>query len=344
MPFDVVLVQLGLAICLFWLLNWIGRHSYSVGYMQISMFLRTEEAPAFNFVFRVLGPVVFLFICAAVLYALRLDRYVDRIYLVSVYYVVIRLVFNVATNRARLLNWVRQVLYWFGILSLSYLAYQRVISTRANLLPDFSTFANELWIIIMIFLFQTMNQLRFSSEGTERRKSSYLKSRLAHFQSRYGPNIETWVSNPKLISLVYAIVIYEDFNRPQLVRWVENLVFRIRQKPMSLGVMQVRTSKLITDASSISLGVRKILEASQKSIGRLDAELSDPGNQHRGYSEWMLDAEIERDILKDYNPDDKYINEVSELAELLRKDLIKSDGHSLAPKFLIDKAEDQLAP
>lgn len=340
---DVVLVHLGLATALFFLLNWIGKHSYSIGYMEISMFLKAEEAPAFNFIFRVLGPVVFLFIVSAVLYGMQLDRYVDRIYLVSFYYVAIRLLFNIATNRARLLNWVRQGLYWTGILSLSYLSYEKVISTKTNILPDFSTIANELWIIILIFLFQTMNQLRFSDERTQRRKADYLKSRLRLFQSKYGEDVTAKVTNPKLRALVYAIIIYEDFNRPKLARALENWVFRVRNKPMSLGVMQVRTKEFITDAQSVSLGITKILLAYQHSMDRIEADLSATPPSRHYYSVEYLDSCIAHDILKDYNPDDTYISEVSTLAEILQSDLLKCEGFALAPQPIAAKLQAQLA-
>ena len=342
MTLDVLLVHSALALTLFLLINWIGRHSYSIGYMEISMFVRTEEAPAFNFVFRILGPVVFLFISSALLYALALDRYVHRIYLVSAYYILIRLAFNLATNRALLLNWVRQGLYWAGILSLSYLAYEKVISVRANIFPDFSTFANELWIIVLIFLFQTMNQLRFSAERTTRRKAGYLRRRMQHFSSLYGSTIEHRVPNAKLRSLIYSIIIYEDFNRPRVIRWVENLVFRLRRKPMSLGVMQVKASTMISDEQSVDLGVKKVLDAWKKSIERIASEISNPPPGGGYYSANSLEYFIERDILKDYNPDNTYISEVSDLSHVIQRELVNCKGHSLAPQSLIDAAVRQL--
>lgn len=344
MTLDVFLVHSGLALILFLVLNWIGRHSYSIGYMEISMFVRTEEAPAFNLVFRILGPVVFLFICSALLYSIDLDRYVHQIYLVSAYYILIRLTFNVATNRTLLLNWLRQGLYWVGILSLSYLAYEKVISVRENIFPDFSTFANELWIIVVIFLFQTMNKLRFSAARTSRRKAGYLKQRMQRFTSLYGSHIETRVPNAKLRSLVYSIIIYEDFNRPSVVRWIENLVFRIRRKPMSLGVMQVMTKEIITDEQSVDLGVSKILTACKKAIERLESEIRIPRGEESYYTARLLEYSIERDIIKDYNPDDTYISEVSELASIIREELINCEGQSLAPQSLLDTVEGRLSP
>lgn len=60
---DIVVFHLLLAGVLFFLMNWVGRHaSISVSYYQITYFSRYDEAPAFNVVFRVLAPVVFMII------------------------------------------------------------------------------------------------------------------------------------------------------------------------------------------------------------------------------------------------------------------------------------------
>ena len=337
LPWDVVIVHVALGIALFVLINWIGRHSYSIGYMEISLLVKEEESPAFNFVFRVLGPVVYLFIVSAVLYSLSLQRYVNHIYLVSLYYILFRLAFNLATNRSRLLNWGRQFVYWSGILALSYFSYEKLISVRENIFPDFKTFANELWIIILIFLYQTMNNLRFSSKKTERRKQNYLSSRLETFRSRFGARIDNLVPNKKLQALVYAILVYEDFNRPKIVRALENVLFRLTKKTMSLGVMQIRTDKLISDEQSVELGVEKVLKAKLASEAKIDKEINaDPS----GFTHWTLEYTLTRDILKDYNPDDAYISEVAELAGIIEKKFLLSKGQTLASRHLIARVKD----
>lgn len=58
MALDVIGIQISLGILLFFIINWIGKHSYSIGYISISIFVRAEEAPAFNYIVRVLTPVV----------------------------------------------------------------------------------------------------------------------------------------------------------------------------------------------------------------------------------------------------------------------------------------------
>ena len=74
MQADIVAVQLLLATILFFVTNWLGRHSISSGYHLLSLLETVDEAPAFNFVFRVATPLVYIAITAACLYAVGFDR------------------------------------------------------------------------------------------------------------------------------------------------------------------------------------------------------------------------------------------------------------------------------
>jgi|SRR5690554_1522308 len=333
---EIHLLHFFLGVILFFIINWIGKHSYSVGYIQISMFLKVEEAPAFNFLFRVISPIVYLFIVSAFLYKIGLDRFVTNAYFISIYYVLFRLVFNLLTNRGLLMNWYRQVLYWISIIAISFFSYTEIIYKKENILPDFETVSNELWIIIFIFLFHTLNQIRVSSDKTIERKENYLKSRLLHFKEKYSELVNDKISNNKLKSIVYAIMIYEDFNRPKAVRIVENASFKLTGKKHSLGLMQVQTTEFINDKKSVELGIEKVKKAYTKALKKmgLDKEetiailLSDAY-----HNEWTL----ERMIISDYNKDDSYVFEIRELLEKIFE-LDKSENKQyLFPKYKGEK-------
>jgi hypothetical protein len=255
---EVFIVQFTLGVGLFFIINWIGKHSFSIGYVEIALFVNNEEAPALNFLIRVLTPIIYLLISSTLLYALKLDRFVNDYYLVSVYYVVFRLLFNIATQRRLLLNWVKQIIYWVSIVTLSFLVYDKIIRYKKNLLPDFASMANELWIIIIVFIFQLLNSIELPTEGTEKRTNAYLNEKFNLFKKKYHPIIKHNTKNEALEIIAYAILIYEDFNRPKIARWVEYISFYFTKKLHSLGVMQFPTEKYINDVESVDLGTRKL--------------------------------------------------------------------------------------
>tara|TARA_R110002050_G_scaffold300453_2_gene469977 strand:- start:2775 stop:3839 length:1065 start_codon:yes stop_codon:yes gene_type:complete len=345
MNIDIIIVQFGLGVALFFIVNWIGRHSFSIGYMQISLFLQVEESPAFNFIFRILSPVVFIFIISAILYSFGLDRYVENIYLVSIYYLGFRVIFNLLTNRGLLMNWLRQILQWTAIISICYFSYSRIIINKKNILPDFDSLSNELWIIILLFLFQVLNGIRISSDNTKKRKNSYIVSRYKTFYKKYQEDIEELIENKKLQALVYAIMIYEDFNRPKAARLIENAKFLITKKEHSLGIMQVKSTELIDDKKSVQLGIAKILVSYREQVPtiikkkKIRAEESEkrrkavfneigfmiPKAEEDEISEFSIrDEEVVNGILEDYNPDYDYIYEVRSLHDKILE-LLKYD-------------------
>lgn len=274
--------------------------------MEITLFVRTEEAPALNFLIRVLTPIVYLIIVSTILYNLNLDKYVVNIYLVNIYYIAFRLFFNLFTSRGLLLNWYRQILYWGAIIVISYFTYDKIIKVKNNILPDFTTMANELWIIILIFLFQVINNVRLSQDGTIKRKDNYITSRYNYFKSLYGKIIAEITKNEMLENITYAILIYEDFNRPKVIRLIESIASNFYSKPLTLGVMQFRSSKKITDEESVILGTTKIVNDFKK----YENEYKD--------SEFYIYSAIQA-VIQSYNGGTKYQSEVSELRSILQE-------------------------
>jgi hypothetical protein len=219
-----------------------------------------------------------------------------------------------------LLNWYRQSIYWAAILIISFVTYEKLIKVKTNILPDFSTIANELWIIILIFLFQITNNIRLSKSGTERRKLNYLKVRFKKLKNKFGEVIQDITKNQILEALTYSIIIYEDFNRPRVIRVLENISFKITKKPHTLGIMQVLSSKLLTDHESVLLGTKKVVKA-------YSAYVKEVKNNQTYYSEYLaFDF-----IVSKYNGGESYNHEIYRLFSTIKETFFKDTKDSLEP-------------
>lgn len=293
-----------------------------MGYMEISIFVKAEEAPAFNFLIRVFTPVVYIIIISTILYFYKQDKYVHDIYLVNLYYIIFRLIFNLLTNRGLLLNWYRQILYWIAIIVVSYFVYDKLIKEKANILPDFSTIANELWIIILVFIFQIANNIRTSNAQTTKRKQNYIQSRYRLFNTKYGQLINLKTKNDVLRSLIYSIMIYEDFNRPKLIRILESILHKFSRRPHTLGVMQIKTDKLLTDTESVILGAEKIINSYRQYINLIEKDSQ----------EYYSDISVCNSIIEDYNVGDRYKSEVIDLMTIIKDTYYKDTEDTLDPK------------
>jgi hypothetical protein len=248
-----------LALILFFLVNWLGKHSITAGYHQITFIAELEEAPAFNALFRVLAPVVFLVITAAVWYAFELDRAVHRYYEITIFYFVLRWTFILVTGRRQLVRWPRQFGIALAACFLSYWAYTSVLRDRGSLLPDPANLANELWIVVLVFLYQTFNRIAWpDSAAPKERRRSYILSQYHAFRRKFGRRISELAISRVAEALAYSVMIYESFNRPPVFQLRESYILFPLGLGSTLGPMQVRTSKRLTAEESVELGIRKL--------------------------------------------------------------------------------------
>ncbi len=350
--FSVHFFYATIALILIIIIRWMGKHSLSLGYEQLSLFVKGHESPAFNYVFRTIAPIVYLIIVATILYYFKLDAYVVNFYLVTIYYVLLTLINILAANKAKLINWTRQIIYWFSLCILSYLVYDSIISSKKNIIIDFTTFANELWIVIIVFLYQIINQIDLSKKGEEKRKNDYIAKQYSAFKKKYGSLIQEKINNEKLEILFYSIMIYESFNRPRVARIVEIISFKLTKRTHTLGLMQVKTDKIITDEESVRLALDKVTtdcnklvqekmsELTKKNIKESNEYLFKRHPKHRNgnrstkyltkfssYDEYELIGKI----IEKYNGGSIYSSEIHELAGILKEMFYKESKASILP-------------
>jgi len=155
----IILVQLALAVAFFFIINWLGEHSKEEGYRPLSFFVEPDEAPAFNLVFRTLSPVVYIVLVAAIFYTLHFDWLVTNLYLVPVFYAIVRLLTNFLEGQIQLVNWKVRLTSWLSI-PISWLVYEHIIKTKQHLFPDLDRIGDELWLAVAVFLYSAFNRIK----------------------------------------------------------------------------------------------------------------------------------------------------------------------------------------
>jgi hypothetical protein len=299
---SVQLVQIVLAVVLFFVINWIGEHSLSFGYLKLGLRVREDSAPAFNFLLKALAPTVYVILIATAFYAFHRDRFTHGIWLLAAYYFVFRLLYNLLLGRARLLNWFSTLTQAAMGVGGAYLAYVYLVIPRKPLLPGAESVGNQLWIIVALFLYAVFNNVRTASTKTVRRKNKYLRSRIDNLRKTYGSLVDKQFPERYMELVAYAVLIYETFNRPALVRFAERLVFPWASR--TLGPMQVRTATRLSDRESVAVGTQQLREAFEAT----KTELHDrPASRYQ----------VIRLALAKYNRDENYIGEVLDVLHTL---------------------------
>lgn len=113
-----------------------------------------------------------------------------------------------------------------------------------------------IWLLIIVYLYQFLKGREISFKTSKENDSisrenivlSFTKLRLL-----FGDNID---GDRKLV--LYAIMIFQNYNRPKAFRVIDNILFKINQKPRKLGIMQVMSKKFINDYESIEIVSKKV--------------------------------------------------------------------------------------
>lgn len=306
----IFVIHLVLALVLFFLINWIGRHSHSLGYISLGIFVRRDEAPAFNLALRILGPLAFVVIAATFFYALGLDEYVGGIWKISLYYFFGRAVFNIFMGRFLLINWGREVVIASLCIGGTWVIYEAVIKHKIALVPDFKTAANELWVVIAFFVYAILNKIDTGTKGSEIRKQRYIKQRFRVLRERYSSVVENTFADDLSQAIGMTVLLYETFNRPWLAQRIEHVVFPLWGK--SLGPMQVTTSHRVDDAESVRLGFERVMESYRKWH-----ELAPHSHPDLSQDKYWLIGHLARRVAADYNKDEQYVTDIDELNRIV---------------------------
>jgi hypothetical protein len=234
------------------------------------------------------------------------------IYWVAVYYVLFRWLFNLAWGRASLLNWPKELVFSVAIVGGSWWLYDAVIQVRGNLLPDPSSLATEVWLVMAVYLFYMANQLGGADEGSRQRKHRYVLSRARRLRTRYEAELLTGIpgENHRIEALILAVMVYESFNRPFAARLLEYGAFTVG-RAKTLGLMQVSTARMIGDRTSVRLGIERVVRSWE------------------AHKHLWDDDDIAWAIARDYNPDNDYAREVVNLADAIFAGVYGDSSHRL---------------
>lgn len=257
----------------------IGKELASIEYEEISVNyavfrFKTKEIEHYgiNMLIRIFFPIIFIIITSGVLYKLNLDIYVKNIYLVTAMFYIYRWIFIIAVQRRTLLHyWRREFTCFVLSMFISVWVYYGFIIQTREIFISLEALRDAIWFaIISFFVGLTWNLYKKKfSESYEKRVSireRYIYSQFNKFKKKYNINLK----NKKLNALVYAIMIYENYNRPPIIRIFEYIKCFICGHA-TLGIMQVTTNIWITDRESVNKGVeilKKSFYKSKKDIGK----------------------------------------------------------------------------
>lgn len=131
-----------------------------------------------------------------------------------------------------------------------------------NIFISATELKDELWIAIIVVLYQFVKQLlsKKVSQDTVLTKgqiSRYIIKKFNKFFKKYNNLMDITSKNHEMYIFLYAIMIFEDYNRGPFIRFFERIKVHLG-KSATVGIMQIKSSVPLSDEESILKSIRWI--------------------------------------------------------------------------------------
>ena len=159
--------------------------------------------------------------------------------------------------------------YYFLLILFGFFMNQAFFNRVTEVFLTGEDFRLIIWFLFFLFVYQFIKKEQIFSHR-EREKVFMSEEgvfvQYAKLKYRYPLHFD----QKKLESVLYAIMIYENHNRGKLLRYFDNIKYRMTGNPGKLGIMQVYSKKFITDQESIDLVYKKLQKSYEKNKSKKD--------------------------------------------------------------------------
>ena len=126
-----------------------------------------------------------------------------------------------------------------------------------------------LWFLSIIFIYSFIkekNILDFNNNTKTKFMSvDSILVTYSRFKHKYGEVCD--FKDRGISNIVFALMIYRDYCRSKMLRNYDYFIFRLNGNKRKLGIMQIDSSKFITDADSIEIVYKDIMKLYKKNNG-----------------------------------------------------------------------------
>lgn len=134
-----------------------------------------------------------------------------------------------------------------------------------------------LWFFAIVFAYNIFKDKNILSGkvSIENKKTNpeFVLIKYAKLKYRYSDDVK--YDNKDLVNVLYALMIFYDKKRSNLLRRYDNFIFKINGNSRKLGIMQVESKKFISDVESIELAYKKLVKLSEKKNSKEKVSIDD---------------------------------------------------------------------
>lgn len=257
-----------------------------------------------NNINHIIIPSIYIIVLSGVFSSLKWTSLNENIFMVIVFELIIRLIYVKSILKREVLvnNKYYFTIYLFAILFGVIIDFN-IISKVDTVIPSAESILPGLWLLIIIFVYSLLKDkltLKFIQDKKKftDKLGEYVVVSYARLKSKYNKVVNN--KNKEINRIIYSIMIYENYKNPLFMRKLDALLVKYGTEPTELGIMQVKTNKVITDEESIKIASTKINKIYEKEVKS------------------KLTEQNLKIILKKYKNDDIFIEEVNDIYNKLK--------------------------
>lgn len=264
-----------------------------------------------NILMNILGPNIVLVIYYGLLFKAGYINYAQKLWLFVPFYFLFRVVLIcVILRRKELFNVKYEATIVFFSMLIELVLWKSFINSDENVFIGISELRNEVWLLIFVAMYKFVEMLIEKSVCqknivTADMMKRYVVKKFNEFFDKYSECLTIDYDNRNVCILLFAIMIFENYNRGRFLRTLENIKVSIG-KSATVGIMQVKSNRILTNEESIIVAYNLL----ENEIFQEDKQIDD-------------EMQI-RDYAFEYNPDEDYARSVSFVYQLLKEYLEES--------------------
>lgn len=297
---------------LLWASGAIGNSFYE--YEKVSAIIIREHFIKFNLFYRILFPVVSTFLISNILFYAGYSMY--KPWIIVVFYCVIRFLFIIIMGRWFITN--KKYIFITSTASIILSIIVTAISQddKTFFYPSRDNLVSQFWLIICLFVYKVFEKTQLNDRNIYNLKGKlryYIDKKLHIFLELYKDTVLNVTNDINVIKIIFSIMIVEDYNRPQALRFIERILPAYAK---TTGIMQVRSDTILSDSESVHKAATMIQEYYKETLLKYETESCDY---------FMI-----REIYIKYNPSDLY-------ADMVREVFIYVDSSDIIKNHIIPR-------
>lgn len=186
----------------------------------------------------------------------------DNIFLIILFLVIGKILYlTLVKERTILKNNEYNLKKYLITLLTSYLINILVINQVDNILPSMEHIKLIIWLFIIgyiLFYIKKNIEIKVPTDNniSFHQDKEYIVMQYAKYKNKYNNLVTSKHQDINL--LTYSIMIYENYNKPELIRKIDNLKYKFFHEEAKFGIMQLTKKQPITDEESIILSIKKL--------------------------------------------------------------------------------------